>query len=300
MTLPTSAETDLAVSPWNRGVEAVMREKHHYDEHRRYLLHFLELHDSAYYRWIARGTLKTWDRHVAHLKREWFEGKSTVEVGCGNPRFLLFVKQWGASRAVGVDLSEVFVRRGLSHPSAYVYDTQTPTDPSSIELRFGDINSDTAADLRVDNVCCFQSLHHLDLDAFTETCERITMPGGRVIISDPNGDHPLRGLADRVGRRAGLLSPDEKALSASVVRNKFEAAGFQTELYRAMNPFSELWFHFTELLTPLSVPLSMTAKIPLRLFRPLENALESLWLSRAPRWGWRYLLVFRKPKEAVS
>ncbi len=277
-----------------RDAAAVAREREHYDEHQRYILHFLERDRSAFERFILRHTLRTWDRHVAFLDRSWFAGKRVVEVGCGNPRHLSMFLSWGALSVVGIDLSEAFVRRGLAHPTAYVYDQSMPARGDVMELRFGNFCEEAGEGLTADTICCFQSLHHIDLPRFAATCARVVPDGGIVAISDPVGDHPLRRLGNTVGQWSGLLSDDEKALPASRVAAEMASRGFEQIAFRSLNPTAEIYFHLTELLTPLSPTLAIALKAPLAPWRIVEDWIEARILPRHPRWGWRYLAVFRK------
>lgn len=272
----------------------ISRERAHYDEHRRYLLHFLERDQTEARRWLVRRVLATWDRQLAFVPPTIVRGKHVVEVGCGNPRILQYFLHRGAARATGVDLAPAFVARGLARPHNYAADAVFPSRPADIEMIYGDFTGPACHGLTADTICCFQSLHHIPLEDFVDACDRVLPPGGHVVISDPVGDHPLRRLGNAVGRASGLLSPDEKALSSRQVIDAFARAGFSTLDVRALNPTLEVYFHLTELLTPLSSWLSFWLKLPMAVLRPLENWLEAAWLPKAPRLGWRYFLLLRK------
>jgi len=277
-----------------RSPESLDRERAHYDEHRRYLLHFLEMDGNAFDRWLIRQVLKTWDRQMAFVNPDWIRGKVVLEVGCGNPRVLFFFKEMGAKEAIGVDLSEAFVARGLERKRTYVYTVSPAVRPEAIRLLYGDVNSAVTDGLKIDTIACFQTLHHLDLPKFVTTCERILNPRGHVIISDPVGNHPLRGLGNIVGRLAGVLSPDERAIAPKVVMAQFAEQSFEVMDFRSLNPTLEIYFQLTELLTGLSSRLSFYMKLPMALLRPLETALENTLLRLIPRLGWRYYMVLRK------
>jgi len=272
----------------------IERERAHYDEHRRYLLHFLECGRTEADRWLIRRTMLTWDRQLALLDPALFCSKRVLEAGCGNPRMLFYARRLGATRAIGVDLSPAFVARGLRHPLTYAGPHALPVEPEKIELLYGDFTGAVTEGLAVDTIICFQSLHHFDLERFAARCDGLLTPGGHVAISDPLGDHPLRRLGDRVGRRSGLLSPDERALSPARVVAAFAERGYSVVQWHSLNPTLEIYFQITELFTPLSGRLAFWLKLPLALLRPLEDRLERTLLSRRPRWGWRYLLVLRK------
>ncbi len=275
--------------------DVIARETAHYQEHKRYILHFLERDRTECGRRLIRHILATWDRHLAFLDPAWVRGKRVIEVGCGNPRIVQYCKHLGATRAIGNDLSPAFVARGLRRPHNYAYDAVFPARHDDIELLYGDFNGPATKGLEVDTVMCFQSLHHIDLDAFVATCNRILTPGGRVVISDPVGDHPLRRIGNWVGRLSGLLSPDEAALTPGRVAAAFGERGFIETQRHSLNPTLEIFFHLTELLEPLSGALAFWLKAPLALLRPLEDRLERTLLQRRPRLGWRFFLVMHKP-----
>jgi SAM-dependent methyltransferase len=222
-------------------------ERIHYDEHRRYLLHFLELDGLTFDRWLIRQVLKTWDRQIPLIKQQWIRGKTVLEAGCGNPRILFYFRCLGAREAIGCDLSKQFVARGILHNQTYVYTSSIECKVGQIRLIYGDVNGPACEGLAVDTVTCFQSLHHLDLPRFAATCHRLLPPGGHVILSDPMGNHPLRTLGNLLGRRSGLLSPGEKALSPQKVIAEFTAQGFELQEYRSLNPTLEIYFQLTEL-----------------------------------------------------
>jgi SAM-dependent methyltransferase len=281
----------------SRSEEALERELAHYDEHHRYWLDFLEYDATPLRRWLINKVLLTWDRQFALLDPALIKDKVVLEAACGHPRVLYYLKSLGAKEAIGVDLSPRFVNRGLACRRTYVYDRQLDCRPEKIQLRFGDINGPVAADLKPDVIACFQSLHHLDLPRFAQTCGRLLRAGGHVIISDPVGDHPLRRLGDIVGRAYGLLSPDEASLAPAKVLGCFAAEGFAPILCRSMNPLAEIYFHLTGMLASFSRRLSFWARLPLAWWRPIENFLERTVIRRWPRLGWRFFLVLEKKAD---
>lgn len=278
----------------NYSPNLLKKECAHYDEHRRYLLHFLDLDRTALDRWLIRQILRTWDRQIALIDPEMIRGKVVLEAGCGNPRFLFYFKKLGARRAIGCDLSERFVARGLKKDRTYVHTHAVPCPPDEISLLYGDVNGPVTEGLKADTIVCFQSLHHLNIAKFVVTCSRLLSPGGHLIVSDPMGSHPLRGLGNKVGRRTGLLSPSERAFPPEAVIAQFGEHGFEAVQIRSLNPTLEIYFQLTELLTTFSPKVAFYTKLPMAFLRPLESLLEGTLLRRAFRLGWRYFIVLRK------
>lgn len=274
--------------------EILERERIHYDRDSPYWLYFLELDDSAFGRFLIRGVLRTWDRQAVFIDPRMIRDKVVVDAGCGNPRMLFYFLQLGAREAIGCDLSDRFLRRGLERSRTYVHTRSLETDPEKIRFLLGDFCGAATEGLQVDVVSCFQSLHHFDLDRFVRTSSRLLRSGGRVMISDPVGNHPLRGLSNVVGRLSGLLSPDEKSFSPETVRERFVQNGFEVVQYVSLNPTLEIYFHLTGLLRFLPPRMVFYLKMPMVFLRPIENLLEATVVRLFPRLGWRYFFVFEK------
>jgi SAM-dependent methyltransferase len=274
--------------------EVLERERIHYDRDSPYWLDFLELDDSAFDRWLIRGVLRTWDRHAVFIDPGMICDKVVLDAGCGNPRMLFFFLELGAREAIGCDLSDRFLRRGLERPATYVHNRSFKTEPARIRFLLGDFCGSTTEGMHVDVISCFQSLHHFDLDRFVKTSHRLLRPGGRVIISDPVGNHPLRGVSNTVGRLSGLLSPDENSFSPEVARRRFVENGFKIVKFAALNPTLEIYFHLTGLLSFLPPRLVFYLKAPMVFLRPIENLLEATVVRLFPRFGWRYFFIFEK------
>jgi len=245
-------------------------------------------------RWIMRQILKTWDRQIAFLDTDLIKNKTILEIGCGNPRMLFLFNELGAKRSIGCDLSSRFVEIGLSRPYTYVFKSKLKVQKERIEVTICDFYDLNKTNIKVDTICCFQSLHHFSLKKFIETCSNLLNKHGHVVISDPVGNHPLRKIADFVGRYSRLLSPDEQAYHLPTVRNMFEERGFEVLHFRALNPFLEIYFHFIWLLKFLPDSWKHLLRAPMGLLRPLDNFLEATLLKWAPSLGWRYYYVFQK------
>lgn len=259
-----------------------------------YLLHFLERGSSAFNRWLIREILKSWDRQIAFLDPAWIQDKVVLEACCGNPRMLYYFHTLGARRLLGCDVARAFVARGLGCAETYVYDQRVVCGPAPFDILLADAERAPLKAGTVDTVCCFQAMHHVDLERFARECARVVVPGGHVFLSDPVGTHPLRGLGNRVGRAVGPMSEDESAYDPACVAERFRAAGFRVLRLRSLNPVSEIYFQLTELVTRISGTASFYLKLPMALLNRIEPVLENTLLDRYPRLGWRFALALEK------
>lgn len=269
------------------------REKSHFDGEGVYVISFLERDDNPVGRLIIRIVLRFWDRHLRFVKSEWISGKKTLEASCGNPRTVHYFKAMGASLSAGCDISEGVIRRGLAADRAYALDRCMPNNSPAVFV--ADCENLPALDRSFDTVFIIQAAHHLDLDKFLPEARRVLQDGGILFISDPNGGHPLRRLADSVGRSVRVMSSDEKSQPPGVLREKLRASGFETVSRRAVNLFSELFFLFTVIVesrSPRAASVLRLACLPPLILA--DSILESSLFKIFPSLAWRHITVARK------
>ena len=258
------------------------------------LLHFLNRGGGRFNRWLIHEVLKSWDKQLAFLDPSWIRNKVVFEACCGNPRVLYYFHLLGARSLIGCDVAKEFVSEGLGISETYVFDRKITCLMPPFQMILGDVENLPLQRSSVDTVCCFQALHHVDLHRFGRECERILVPKGHVYISDPVGTHFLRPIGDWVGRKFGPMSGDEKAYDPEQVIRVFEDAGFQLVKFLSLNPFSEIYFQITEILTSISSDLSFYLKVPMGLMNRVEPLLEKTVLKVYPSLGWRFVLAMEK------
>ncbi|HUB89381.1 MAG TPA: class I SAM-dependent methyltransferase [Dyella sp.] len=109
-------------------------------------------------------------------------GSNVLDAGCGSGRYMLHALRRGASRTIGVDLSDAMLRRAHAELTACRFD-------AGIGLAQGGMHAlpvlDAWADLTISGLVVghLEQLH----DALREL-HRVTRPGGAVLCSDV---HPI-------------------------------------------------------------------------------------------------------------
>jgi len=274
--------------------ERLKREAEFFNQPHIDLLHFLKRGSTRFDRWLIGEVLKSWDKQLAFLDPAWIRDKVVLEACCGNPRVLHYFHGLGARRLMGCDVAKEFVVDGLKNPQTFVFDKRIRCGSPPFQMLFADVGTLPLREGVVDTVCCFQALHHVDLNRFARECERILVSGGHVFISDPIGVHPLRDIADWVGKKIGPMSGDEKSYDPEKVIQDFESCGFKVLEFYSLNPFSEIYFQVTELFTRYSSALSFYLKLPMWCLNRIEPYVERKLLPRHPQLGWRFALSLEK------
>lgn len=148
---------------------------------------------------LFTGTANAMRRQALPPLAEAFAGRDQrslrlIDVGCGTGRFLDFVKQaWPRLPALGVDLSEAYVRHARRHLRRW----------ARIDVAVANGEALPAPDDSVDAVTNIFMMHELPppvrRDVVRE-CARVLKPGGRLILLDSlqRGDEPdYDGLLER-------------------------------------------------------------------------------------------------------
>lgn len=115
------------------------------------------------------------DRSIVKLLQQAnLQGKSCLDIGPGTGRWLSFVKQNGASRLVGVDISAEALSR-----CAHLCDEQQKVDLEKEALNFADNSFDVIVSIEV--------LEHLrEPQNYLNEIVRTAKPGATVVMSIPN------------------------------------------------------------------------------------------------------------------
>ena len=102
------------------------------------------------------------------LGREDFEGKSVLELGCGNGSLLFHLTNWAPSQIIGVDLGDGVIQARINL-----------ADSPVAQIEQGDLVAFTSNGF--DAVLCIGVLHHLNNPKHgLDSVIRNTTPGGSV------------------------------------------------------------------------------------------------------------------------
>ncbi|MFH1539908.1 MAG: methyltransferase domain-containing protein [bacterium] len=275
------------------------REKEHFEGIGIYLLNFLNECGTESQRTQRTHLLKCWDKHFQYIPESLYKDRVVLDACCGNPRNVAFFKARGAKTAVGCDISMKIMRRGLERDSTCVYDAEFEVDARGTNCVQGDSESLPFKDESIDTVFCFQSLHHLVKENFLAEAARVLRGGGALFISDPNGSHPLRGLADYVGRKAKVLTWDERSMEPSSISELIEKQGFEIESRHFLNFLSETYFLLTAIVGESTPRLMRFLRRAMPFFNFLDGILERTLFPALPSLSWRMVFVARKKYSPV-
>jgi ubiquinone/menaquinone biosynthesis C-methylase UbiE len=132
---------------------------------------------------LFRGTGNAMRRQALPLLHELFAGRDQrrlrlLDIGCGTGRFLDFVKQaWPRLPAVGIDLSEAYVRHARAHLARW----------AKIDVMVANAEAIPAPDASFDAVTSIFLTHELPPQVRRKVigeCARVLKPGGALILLD--------------------------------------------------------------------------------------------------------------------
>jgi len=198
---------------------------------------------------------------------EWFKGKTCLDVGCGQGRFVVALGRLGAAKAIGVDINEMGLESGRNR--------QWAKELSNIEFLRASAGDLPFTDKYFDYVICSGVLLLMDdpKKGFAELV-RVVKPGGRLFLS-MYGKGGLKWLVNDIFRytickilpframefifkmvgvppnkRYNVLdnfyTPNTHRYTEAEIRDWFEKAGFENvrrvkfERYDYEKPFSRL------------------------------------------------------------
>jgi len=109
-------------------------------------------------------------------------GSNVLDAGCGSGRYMLHALRRGATRTIGVDLSNAMLRRAYTELTACRFD-------AGIGLAQGGMHALPVLDAWVDLTISGLVIGHLEqLEDALRELHRVTRPGGAVLCSDV---HPI-------------------------------------------------------------------------------------------------------------
>ena len=262
----------------------LFREREHFDNLKVNPLKFLERDRTPFQRAMIRFLLSRWDGHLKRLPKEALAGRKVLDACCGNPRIVLWMAAMGAE-SFGFDISMGMMTMAGKSGVSYVLGRKV--ELCAPRWALADCEAMPFPDAAFDTITCFQALHHVDAGRFFSECRRVLGPGGLLFITDPNGEHPLRRLGDRIGRSLGLLTRDEGSYSNTQVHKLLLENGFEIINSFSMNFFSEILFLFEEIYRPRRPALSAFIRASLFFFYPLDAILDKTLFRVFPSLGWR-------------
>lgn len=264
-----------------------------YREIQEWWLKTLEDDGSFFRKKILRQTLMIWDKDIKFIGPEFYKGKTILDAGCGNLRYTSYFKDKGAKLCIGGDISIGFIKSGLEKKTFYVYDAKVSAQGiKPVQL---DCESIPIKQSSLDTLILFHSIHHMpNKNGVFSQSFNILKKGGHIIISDLNGAHFFRGIADNIGRKMGIMSPDEKAPSPKETLALLKKNGFEILEIHYMNPFSEILFHAFNIIGMSFYKLSLVLKTSFFIINPIENVLEKTVSGILPNIFWRYIIIAKK------
>ncbi len=273
--------------------EIKTREKNHFSSKKIEWLEVLEDDHSSFRKKILKQTLLMWDKDIKFIRPKFYKNKIILDAGCGNLRYTSYFKDKGAELCIGGDISLEFIKSGLKKKYFYVYDSKVSTSHNKymqLDCEYMPFKHNS-----FDIVLFFHSIHHIPRKD-KAICEsfNILKKRGYIIISDLNGSHFLRRIGDIVGKKIGIMSPDEKASSPKEIITLLKKSGFNILEIHYMNAFSEILFHVFNLLGMLSFRLSLIFKTLLFIINPIDEIIEKNISTKIPRLFWRYIIIAQR------
>jgi SAM-dependent methyltransferase len=218
---------------------------------------------------------------IIHESRKLYEGLirthswhgDALEYGCGMGSHSLFMAKNGASRVVGIDISDVAIARARDAAEA----------AGARQAEYHVMNAERLdfASNSFDLICGTAILHHLELDRAYSELARVLRPGGLAVFMEPLGHNPLINLYRRL--TPNLRTVDEHPL-------------MMQDLAAAKQHFSRVTPHHFVLQSLAAVPFHRRKN-----FRRILGACESadaMLFRRLPfmrRYSWQVVLVLQEP-----
>jgi SAM-dependent methyltransferase len=202
----------------------------------------------------CQPTLRT---HMARYRfaGPYVQGAVVLDAGCGCGYGSHHLATAGAEQVVGVDVSPEAIEYARSH-----YDVR------NLDFRVADVTALAFSDEAFDVVVCLEVFEHVaDQQRLLAEVHRVLKPGGRFVVSTPNGQ---------------LFSPRGEPLNPWHVR-EFSRDEFEAEL---LSYFQDVQLWGQTVRTPGTLQFTL---LHLRMQRYL--ATHNSWLSRALETGYRWV-----------
>jgi SAM-dependent methyltransferase len=255
-------------------------------------LKLLEDDRTHFRKMVLKQILKMWDKDMKFFPPNLCKNKVVLDAGCGNLRYTSYLKQLGAKICVGFDISKYFMKNGLIKSKVYVYDSCVKVCDTCVQ---GDCEVMPFKPKTFDTIVFFHSLHHIpNKSNALEESFRALKDSGYLIICDLNGSHPLRNVANIIGKKYGPMSKDERALKHSEIVKLLEANKFDIIRIYYMNIFSEPFFHLANIASRRFFSMSFLLNFLLFILNPIDDIGDKTLLRVIPRLAWRYMIIAKK------
>jgi ubiquinone/menaquinone biosynthesis C-methylase UbiE len=237
----------------------------------------------AHNKYFSEGTRKTLDKYynTTHQSRASYESVllsrcrngAALEYGCGTGSHSVFLARNGATRVVGIDLSDVAIEKAREAAKLGGVDQAEYFRMNAETLDFPDASFDL--------ICGTAILHHLDLRRALNELGRVLRPGGTAAFLEPLGHNPVINLYRR-------LTPNLRTVDEHPLR--------MDDLALARAYFSSVKPQYFGLQSLMATPFQGRSY-----FKNVLGALQaadSTLFRVAPftrRYAWQVVLVLEKP-----
>lgn len=141
------------------------------------------------------------------------DNSNILEIGCGSGIFLRYLRKKGYKNTYGMDLSLRILEYAHSK------------DKCAKHVR-GDAQSLPFKEF-FNCVVLQDALHHIrDIDRCFSEIEKVLVPGGVIVILDPNKKNFLGEVIRKILKKMKLLTPTERALDMKAIEKSTKKAGF--------------------------------------------------------------------------
>jgi ubiquinone/menaquinone biosynthesis C-methylase UbiE len=233
------------------------------------------------------------DRWTTYVDENEIKGNSILDICCGDGRVVKYATRFDTRLAAGVDLSIESLRLGRRTEQFSLLGSRVSAKDDISLLKASAEVLPFRAD-SFDVVFLIRAFHHImDKTALLSSIQRVLKPGGLVFVLEPRGDHPLRILADKVGRRSGVLTPDEQVVDESELVSQFEQHHMYSARTFRFSLVSEI-IHQSSRIFQARLPRLGAAIRRVNVFMmPAERVAERMLIGRFKQLAWMSLFVFR-------
>jgi ubiquinone/menaquinone biosynthesis C-methylase UbiE len=235
-------------------------------------------------------------KQIRHISPDLYKNKIILDVGCGNGHLVHYFAKHGAKAAIGTDIAFYYIKSGQQEHEFSVYNEKLrPGENTNVSFINSDAEKLPFKNSSFEMILAVALLHHVkEKSNFISECRRILVPGGRMVIVDPNGGHFLRNIVNRYARKIHFLTDTEEAIDIAQLKNILNRNGFSVE---------EIKFEifFGDLSAQLAVIIFKKNRILGKIFQyftllcfAIDMFLDATLFKLFPNLGWRFFILARK------